>query len=196
MSSLYHKRIDHLDKCIEKYKESFKIKKEIEATVAAPLIRKQHIIAMTTTGRAKYSEMLAKVNFPIVIVEEAAEVFEAHILTALSGKTEHVILIGDHEQLRPSPAVHELDTQYNLSMSMFERLIKNKVTHTTLGTQRRMRPEIAKIMSYIYPELKNHETVQKYPDVKGVAKNLFFFNHQWKEETNQFMMSKLNLKEA
>jgi hypothetical protein len=84
MSSLYHKRIDHLDECIEKYKESYRIKKEMENTVAAPLISKQHIVAMTTTGRAKYSEMLSKVNFPIVIVEEAAEVFEAHILTALS----------------------------------------------------------------------------------------------------------------
>jgi hypothetical protein len=56
----------------------------MENTVAAPLISKQHIVTMTTTGRAKYSEMLSKVNFPIVIVEEAAEVFEAHILTALS----------------------------------------------------------------------------------------------------------------
>ena len=40
--------------------------------------------------------MLKKVNFPIVIVEEAAEVFEAHIVSSLSQETEHVILIGDH----------------------------------------------------------------------------------------------------
>lgn len=40
MSSLYHKRIDHLDKCIERYKESFRIKKEIEAGVASELIKK------------------------------------------------------------------------------------------------------------------------------------------------------------
>ena len=52
------------------------------------------------------------------------------------------------------------------------------------------------MMNYIYPELQNHESVLKYPDVKGVAKNLFFFNHQWKEENNQFMMSKFNVKEA
>lgn len=51
---------------------------------------------MTTTGAAKYHELLKAVNFPILIVEEAAEVFEAHILTALSQNTEHVILIGDH----------------------------------------------------------------------------------------------------
>jgi superfamily I DNA and/or RNA helicase len=52
---------------------------------------------MTTTGRAKNAEFLSKVNFPIVIVEEAAEVFEAHIMTSLSKDTKHLILIGDHE---------------------------------------------------------------------------------------------------
>ena len=61
---------------------------------------------MTTTGCAKNNELLKDINFPIVIVEEAAEVFEGHILTALSERTEHLVLIGDHMQLRPSPAVY------------------------------------------------------------------------------------------
>lgn len=52
---------------------------------------------MTTTGRAKKAKMFEGVNFSIVIVEEAAEVFEAHIVTALTEKTQHLILIGDHE---------------------------------------------------------------------------------------------------
>ncbi len=76
--------------------------------------------------------MLEKTNFPIVIVEEAAEVFEGHILTALSKKTEHLILIGDHKQLKPSPAVYDLEKNFNLSMSLFERLINNKLNFTTL----------------------------------------------------------------
>lgn len=37
----------------------------------------------------------------IVVCEEAAEVLEPHILTSLSRHTEQLILIGDHEQLRP-----------------------------------------------------------------------------------------------
>jgi superfamily I DNA and/or RNA helicase len=52
---------------------------------------------MTTTGRAKYSQFFSGIEFPIVIVEEAAEVFEAHILTSLTKNTQQVILIGDHE---------------------------------------------------------------------------------------------------
>jgi len=84
---------------------------------------------MTTTGRAKYQRFLKNINFPIIIVEEAAEVFEAHIITSLTKNTRQLILIGDHEQLKPSPAVHELDIKYNLSMSLFERLVKNEVRH-------------------------------------------------------------------
>jgi len=86
---------------------------------------KADIVAMTTTGCAKNNELLKDIHFPIVIVEEAAEVFEGHILTAFSEKTEHVVLIGDYLQLRPSPASYQLEKEYNLSMSMFERLVKN-----------------------------------------------------------------------
>jgi len=54
---------------------------------AKKIFGKADIIAMTTTGRSKYSEYFTNVTFPIVIVEEAAEVFEAHIITALSKQT-------------------------------------------------------------------------------------------------------------
>ena len=79
---------------------------------------------------------------------------------------------------------------------MFERLISNKVTHATLSTQRRMRPEISKMMNFIYPNLENHDCVSKYPYVRVISKNLYFFDHDWKEDTDGFMMSKFNVKEA
>lgn len=127
------------------------------------IFRSADIVAMTTTGRSKYSEYFKNITFPIVIVEEAAEVFEAHIITALTKNTEHLILIGDHMQLRPNPSVYNLSFNYNLSLSMFERLIKNKIPHSTLAIQRRMRPEISKMMNLIYPDLKNHDSVLRYP---------------------------------
>jgi superfamily I DNA and/or RNA helicase len=40
-------------------------------------------------------------NAGIVLVEEAGELLEAHVLTSLSPSTKHLILIGDHKQLRP-----------------------------------------------------------------------------------------------
>jgi len=41
----------------------------------------------------------------IVVCEEAAEVLEAHVLASLTRNTEQLILIGDHEQLRPKVQV-------------------------------------------------------------------------------------------
>lgn len=85
----------------------------------------------------------------IIIVEEAAEVLEAHILTSMPAELEHLILIGDHEQLRPKPALYELQEAsrkgLNLDISLFERLVsQGHVPVNTLETQRRMRPAFSK----------------------------------------------------
>ena len=71
----------------------------------------------------------------IVIVEEAAAIFEAHIVTALSTRCEHLILIGDHVQLRPSPSVYRLAVKYNIDVSLFERLIRNGFPNVRLNIQ-------------------------------------------------------------
>jgi hypothetical protein len=62
-------------------------------------------------------------------------------------------------------------------MSMFERLINNNVPHVTLSTQRRMRPEISKMVKLFYPNLIDDDSVKNYPNIKGVDKNLFFLDH-------------------
>lgn len=79
---------------------------------------------------------------------------------------------------------------------MFERLIMNKVEHSTLNLQRRMRPEISKIMNFIYPTLENHQTVNSHPNIKGMSTNVYFLNHTHPEGSNEMMSSKYNVKEA
>jgi hypothetical protein len=61
------------------------------------IIGSKRIIACTTTGAAKYRERIASAKPGILIVEEAGEILESHILTALSANTEQIILIGDHK---------------------------------------------------------------------------------------------------
>ena len=60
------------------------------------------------------------------MVEEAAEILEAHIVSALPKSVQHLILIGDHQQLKPSPTVYELAKNYNLDTSLFERMVSMK----------------------------------------------------------------------
>lgn len=77
-----------------------------------------------------------------------AEVLEAHVLAALSPQTQQLILIGDHQQLRPKTQIYDLAVEsgkgYNLDLSMFERLIRAGIPHHVLSEQRRMRPSISR----------------------------------------------------
>ena len=114
---------------------------------------------MTTTGAAKFKKLLSRVSSKIMIVEEAAQILEAHMTTSLTKDVEHVILIGDHEQLRPSLNVYRLSKHFNLDISMFERMINNNFENVMLMSQRRMRPEISEIVRCIYPELKDDQKV-------------------------------------
>lgn len=74
--------------------------------------------------------------------------------------------------------MYKLAKEYNFDISLFERMVNNNVPCYTLGEQHRMRPEIASLVApIIYPELKNHYSVENREGVRGVVKNLFFLNH-------------------
>ena len=142
-----------------------------------------HVIGMTTTGAAKYQHILHMLKPRIVIVEEAAEVLESHIVSALNAGTQQLILIGDHKQLRPKPNEFDLAVKYKLDISLFERLVRNNFPHATLQNQHRMRPEIAELVRpHIYETLHNHESVQNYPSVKGISSDIFLICHNEPEQ--------------
>ena len=56
---------------------------------------------MTTTGAAIQQQLLNELKAPVVFVEEAAEVLESNLLATLTPYVKHLILIGDHKQLKP-----------------------------------------------------------------------------------------------
>ena len=60
-------------------------------------LQRRRIIGCTTTGAAKYTELLQSVSPSVLLVEEAGEILESHILTALGGEKNQLILIGDHK---------------------------------------------------------------------------------------------------
>ncbi|XP_069936521.1 NFX1-type zinc finger-containing protein 1-like [Cherax quadricarinatus] len=142
-------------------------------------MRHASVVGMTTTGAAQYNTVLKDLAPAIVIIEEAAEILESHVITSLTANCQHLVLIGDHQQLRPSATVYELATKYGLETSLFERLIKNGLAYETLEYQHRMRPSISRLLiPSIYPQLKNHPSVTGYPSVSGLTKNIFFLSHE------------------
>ena len=171
------------DKIFMKYNDLCKQLKETQQKIDRYALEKAEVIGMTTTGAAKYQHIIHLVKPKIVIVEEAAEVMESHIVSALSAGTQHLILIGDHKQLRPKPNEYDLAIKHNLHISLFERLIESGLPHATLLNQHRMRPEIARLVHpHIYDKLENHDTVKHYQDIKGFKKNMYFFDHEHEEE--------------
>ena len=167
---------------------------DVEKTM---LLRKSTVIGMTTTRAANEQQVLQRVKPKIIIVEEAAEVLESHIVTSLHASCQQLILIGDHQQLRPKPNVYQLATKYHLDVSLFERMVKNEFPFGKLEQQHRMRPEISKLMrDHFYPNLQDHESVLSYDSVLGTDKNVFFLDHSEGEASLGDTKSHYNAHEA
>lgn len=153
----------------------------------ADIIRSRRIVACTTTAAAKYSEELQAASRDVVLVEEAGEILESHVITALGPHTQQLILIGDHKQLRPKVNNYKLTVEkgegYDLNRSMFERLILKGFPHQTLHQQHRMRPEISSLIrSLTYPDLIDAPKTQGRSDIRGLQSNVVFISHEHRED--------------
>ncbi|XP_041672918.1 NFX1-type zinc finger-containing protein 1 isoform X2 [Cheilinus undulatus] len=183
--------------CEQDYQNAADRLTEVKRHQSLCVLREATVIGMTTTGAAKYRKLLQEVRPRLVIVEEAAEVLEAHTITTLSEACQHLILIGDHQQLRPSATVYELAKNFHLEMSMFERLVNMGLPYVRLNYQHRMRPDIARLLTpHIYSELENHPSVLEYENIKGLKTNLFFLEHNHLEEDIKDGKSHKNKHEA
>ncbi|GLJ17597.1 hypothetical protein SUGI_0306460 [Cryptomeria japonica] len=180
----------------EAYKNVCSQLQQVDNEISVHILRKANVIGMTTTAAAKTYDILQALRAEIVIIEEAAEVLEASILPCIGSFTKHLILLGDHLQLRPSVAEYELATKHKLEISLFERLIKGGVEHVALRCQRRMRPSISVLISDLYPSLQDHDSVKIFENIKGIQTNAFFLDHKAMESETSEASSKVNLKEA
>lgn len=154
-----------------------------------------HVIGVTTTGFASHSDLIRSVSAKVLVCEEAAEVLEAHVLSALLPTLEHAVLIGDHLQLRPQIMNHDFSMEnprggelYGLDTSLFERVAEleryagKRFPVARLDCQRRMHPSIAELVrSTLYPELVDHPSTMVLPEVPGVARRLFWMDHRQPE---------------
>ncbi|CAH2096329.1 unnamed protein product [Euphydryas editha] len=177
---IFKERIIPLQEAVSKGNTAYE---ETRMLLDRNLLKNVRVVGMTTSGAARLRKLLQSLAPPIVIVEEAAEVLEQHIITSLTNKCQHLILIGDHQQLRPSASHLRLAKHFNLEVSLFERMILNAMHSRRLRVQHRMRPQFSALISpHIYPDLLDHPSVAGFPDVRGVTRNLFFFTHDYREE--------------
>ena len=99
---------------------------------------------------------------------------------------------------------------FKFDRSLMERLADNGFPMSQINVQRRMRPTISHHIRYgflsvgglplfmfshrtiLYPKLEDNEIVERYPNVKGMSKNVMFFTHSNKEDASQEAVSKVN----
>lgn len=90
-----------------------------------------------TTNSNANSQYLDKMEFDLVLIDEAGQSTEPSCLIPIS-KSKKVILVGDHKQLPPTILSREAK---ELGVSLFERMMTN-CRYTLLDTQYRMNPII------------------------------------------------------
>ena len=169
-------------------------KKYLENQIKLDICKNRKIVGATITGASINSELIQQLAPKIVIVEEAAEILEPSLIAALHEKTEHLILIGDHQQLQPKIETHELRKNFCLDVSLMERLISSgKIDFKTLQRQCRMRPEFSIMLRDIYPNLRDGEPVvlnEHHKQHYCIAKSMFFWTHNFFEKKSRSYINK------
>ncbi|EHK17219.1 uncharacterized protein TRIVIDRAFT_210598 [Trichoderma virens Gv29-8] len=151
------------------------------------VVKNRRIIGCTTTGAAMYQSIIRAASPDIVLVEEAGEILEAHVITSLNPSVKQLILIGDHKQLRPKVNNYNLTVEkgegFDLNVSLFERLIRQGHEFAVLQEQHRSHPDISQFARLLaYPELKDVLKTHSYQPIRGLQKRVVFVHHEHPEE--------------
>ncbi|KXN89054.1 NFX1-type zinc finger-containing protein 1 [Leucoagaricus sp. SymC.cos] len=200
----YVSQLDQYTRLKKEYKDACQEYDDMRNEIRRRILSRSDLIACTTTGAASLTSLLSSIAPKVLMVEEAGQVLEAHILASLVSSVHHLICIGDPRQLRPSLATYTLSMDsttgnelYKFDRSLMERLSDNKYPMSQINVQRRMRPTISHfIRTILYPKLEDNELVLKYPPVQGMQKDVFFFNHLHKENGTEDSVSKFNIFEV
>ena len=171
---------------LRKFEKLCNVQIELRNQHRASVLKTKSVVAMTITGASINHGLLQEIEPSIIIVEEAAELLEAQLVPALGSWAKQLILIGDHKQLRPSVETYFLERDFNMSLSLMERLINNGFQYSTLSKQNRMRPEFADLLLDIYPNLEsNLDRVANNEPARCLQSSAFFWHHESKETSER-----------
>lgn len=134
-----------------------------------------HVVAATTTYAAIHRETFEALRPKIVLMEEAAEVLDPLAISALPTTLEHLILLGDHQQLAPRLQNTWL-ARHGLGLSIMERLVLTGSPSVQLRYQNRMTDPLASLIRPLYPNLLNGEGVSGLTEVEGICQPRFWWD--------------------
>ncbi|CAD8155058.1 unnamed protein product [Paramecium octaurelia] len=186
------------EKTYQQFKEMSQTLKNLYDKEEIKKLSKYKIIGVTVASAARHILKLQELNIKVLVMEEAAEVLESHTACILMKNLQHLILIGDHLQLRPQLKCYDLKKQSNIDVSLFERFYQNQIPKVKLTSQRRMKTKFADFIRLIYGnQYLDDNYVQlnrNNEEIIGLNEDLVFFKHPWLEGEDK--KSKENIKEA
>jgi hypothetical protein len=198
VEEIHHAKVGELFEVVDGTASTQKNLDNVHAEASRRILQGADVIGLTTSGLAGRMSLLKHVACKVIICEEAGEILEPHMISALLPTVEHCIQIGDHEQLRPSVSnfeelslESERGKQHQLDRSQFERLSIGEVGRplvpvAQLKIQRRMRPEISTLIrETLYARLLDHNSTFNLPNVVGLRQNVFWLDHGHLEDTDQ-----------
>ena len=176
---------DELEQLFNTLNSKHQKKRNLENQIKVDICKRKKIVGMTITGASINSDIIQRLAPKIVIVEEAAEILEPSLLAALNEDIEHLVLIGDHKQLKPNVDTYELRKKFNFDISMMERLITSGMEYKMLEEQCRMRPEFSLMLKDIYPELRDNMKIvlnENHSQHYCINKPMYFWSHNLQEK--------------
>ncbi|GAA5828083.1 hypothetical protein JCM11251_005722 [Rhodosporidiobolus azoricus] len=148
----------------ERYRKAWRRFVMLEQKLYASLLATADVFCATALGSGA-SKVLSMVDFPLVLLDEAAMCTEPVSLIPLMKGAQHTTLIGDHKQL-PAVVTSQEAKNERLHISLFERLLaSSSVKSTLLDTQYRMRPSISAFpnLSFYNSALRDASVVSQRP---------------------------------
>ncbi|KDQ21659.1 hypothetical protein BOTBODRAFT_50246 [Botryobasidium botryosum FD-172 SS1] len=121
----------------------------------------------------------------VMVIEDAGQMQEAHCLSNILPSLQHLIMIGDPQQLRPTLECRRLTVDdpdegsrlFRFDDSLVTRLSRLGLPTSKLNTQYRMRPSISRLLRDTqYPALKDNRDLAKMGPVIGMSKDVFFLD--------------------
>ncbi|KAH8675878.1 P-loop containing nucleoside triphosphate hydrolase protein [Xylariales sp. PMI_506] len=189
-------KITNLATVIETYNRKYTMLRNGYKEKTEQILSRKRLIGCTTTAASIYNQEIQAAKPGIIIVEEAGEILEPHIIAAMGPNTQQLIQIGDHKQLRPKVNNYGLTVEsgkgYDFNRSMFERLVMQERPFKTLLNQHRMRPEISELIRHNYPDLQDATETENRPSLRGFQQDIVFVDHQIKETKQNSYVDKLD----
>ncbi len=154
---------------------------ELENEINADILAHLDVIGGTVTNAILNHECYSEVGPRIVVVEEAAEILDVLLMAALPSSVQHLILVGDPQQLSPRLDVPHLGN-LGFGRSRMEELLLLGSPSVQLRVQNRMGPGLSGAVRQIYEQYDDGPVAFRMTAPDSLRTSLTWFDIQGTEK--------------